>query len=394
MENIKTKWLILLGVVVAAGLVLLVLPPSRGNAPSSLQDVLSGATSTPSSATSTPEGWSAYTDDMYGFGISYPQGIAPETTFKTFYHLSNGWRAEPSSDSTGTPVVAFPIFSTESSSSYPRYFDAEVRVGVSENPADVANCTAPDQSNPATSTQVMINGVAFSEFPIESAGMMQYLQGKSFRTVHDGICYAVEQLETGSDYRDATSSQDISDATLQNYYDKGWDIVNTFVFTDSNAAGATQTPSVSPSQTTPPSVSLLQYSYQSVGLKASIGFQYPDFAGVSDSTSTTGLPLLIASNKFPSAVYATIGFYSGTYDSFDPTGFTVFGKTGGGSTIYYTSGANADGASDTYLIPIAKDKKIIEVDYFSNTAAVQAIHAESEASRFGAALPTLVKSIQ
>ncbi len=397
MEHKRIKWLVLLGIVIVAGLVLLVLPPYQGKAPSSARDLLSTATTTESpTASGTPEGWSTYTDTMYGFAISYPQGVAPQTTFKTFYHLSNGWRADAPADSTGTPVVAFPIFSTESSSSYPRYFDTEVRVGVSENPADVANCTAPGRYATASSTQAVINGVSFSKFPIENAGMMQYLKGESFRTVHAGRCYAIEQLATGSSYRDATSSRDISDATLQNYYDKGRDIVNTFIFTDASGKVSDQSPAVPPAsvQEATSSVAWLQYVYQSVVLKASISFQYPDFTGVSNSTSTTGLPLLVASNKFPSLIVATVEFSPVTYDNFDPTGYTVFGKTGGGATIYALRKTDANGTSEKFLIPIAKEKKVIEVQYTSSDAALTSAHAEGDASQFEAVLPTLVKSIR
>ncbi len=240
MEQKRIKWLVMLGFIIVVGLVLLMLPPgppSEKTPPFSVQDLLpQNATSTPPEATSTvPEGWSPYTDAAHGFQIDYPSTITPTSTFGMWYHLSNGWRAELPPDSTGTPVVAFPIFVTESSSSYPRYFDAEVRIGVSENTADVQGCTAPDSYAPASSTAISINGIPFTEFPIQSAGMMQYAGGESFRVVHNGLCYAVEQLETGSYYREATTSQDISDATLQSYYEKGWDIVKTFRFTDSTS---------------------------------------------------------------------------------------------------------------------------------------------------------------
>ena len=235
MEQKRITWLVSLGFIVVAGLVLLLLPPnppSEKTPPFSVRDFLSqDATSTPPQATSTvPEGWTTYTDAAHGFQIDYPSAITPTSTFGVWYHLSNGWRAELSSDSTGTPVVAFPIFVTESPHSYPRYFDAEVRIGVSGNPADVADCTAPDPYASASSTALSINGVSFTEFPLGSAGMMQYMGGESFRTVHNGMCYAVEQLETGSSYQDATSSEDIPDVTLQNYYNRGLDIVKTFRF--------------------------------------------------------------------------------------------------------------------------------------------------------------------
>lgn len=229
----KSNWsLILLFVVIAVGVVFWAFP-SIPKVSLTRESSSKAATSTlQKTVRTTPEnaGWNIYKNTAYGFQISYPQETIPETVFKTFYHLSGSWRAENLSNSTGTPIVAFPVYRIENENSYPRYYDAEVRIGVSTSTYDVADCISSNPYTTASSTETVINGSTFYEFPIQNAGMMQYLEGRSFRTVHNGMCFAVEQLRTGSSYRDTTSSVENIDAALRGYFDTGWDIVKTFRF--------------------------------------------------------------------------------------------------------------------------------------------------------------------
>ncbi len=231
MSDIKTKWLIALFVVILVGIIFWAFPSiPKIDLMKNYQNKEATSTSE-ETATTTPEtGWNVYKNTEYGFEVRYPQEILPETTFRKLYHLSDGWRAGGLLNSTGTPIVAFPLYRTENESSYPRYYNAEVRVGISISPEDVANCTSSSPYTNASSTEVVINGTVFYEFPVQDAGMMQYLEGKSFRTVRNGICFAVEQLRAGSSYRDTTSSMESIDMMLREYYDKGSDIVKTFKF--------------------------------------------------------------------------------------------------------------------------------------------------------------------
>ena len=171
-----------------------------------------------------------YTDDNYGFSVSYPKDLKVENVFKQYYVLSNGWRAGADTQPGEKPLVSFPIYRTESNNSYPRYFAAEVRIGVSSNPQDVKDCLV-DSIFGAASTTEDINGIDFTVYAIADAAMMQYMGGKSYRTVHNGLCYAVEQLKAGSSYRDdPKSAKDISDELLGGYYDQGAAIIKTFKF--------------------------------------------------------------------------------------------------------------------------------------------------------------------
>lgn len=176
---------------------------------------------------------SVYKNDQYGFQLQYPKDLLPQVTFQQYYHLSNQWRAELATDQPkGQPIVSIVTYNVTNTNSYPRYFDSELRVGASSDPEDVKNCLLNSPGYTDWPVQdVTINGVVFKKFVIQNAGMMQYLDGISYRTVHNVICFAVEQLKTGSNYRDdPASAKDIPDAVLNAAYDRLDGIVQTFKF--------------------------------------------------------------------------------------------------------------------------------------------------------------------
>ena len=178
---------------------------------------------------------STYRNDAYGFTLDYPRALTPTTTFTTYYALSNKWRALAKENEKGTTVISIPIFRVnpnglpESGQPYPLYFDAEVRVGVS---TVTSTCYTRDV---LYTKQIVadetINGIPFKKFPFSSAGMSQYVEGTSYRTIHDNKCYVLEQLKTGSSIRDSSMKVGISDATLNGYYKAGEQIIKTFNFT-------------------------------------------------------------------------------------------------------------------------------------------------------------------
>ena len=177
-------------------------------------------------------GQAIFTDGEDGFSIRYPEEYQTDDTFMTFYHLPANWRVNAAPHATGTPVIALIGYRTQSENTYPRYFDAEVRIGVSSDPKEVARCEQVGNHEGETALpDTVIGGATFKVFAFESAGMMQYLKGISYRTVHEGKCFAIEQLQTGSSYReDPMSSKDIPDTTLQAHYNALADVVKTFSF--------------------------------------------------------------------------------------------------------------------------------------------------------------------
>lgn len=178
-----------------------------------------------------------YKDTNYGFEVAYPKSITPTNVFANSYTLQNQWRIEASSNNTGIPVVVIPVFHVDhggvaTGQAYPLFFDAEVRIGVSNDPADVADCLKPDPNfTNQPEVDAVVNGISFKKFSVQDAATMKYIQAESYRTVHNGYCFAVEQVKTGSSYRDPSMTEGISDAILNGYYDEAGEIIKTFKFT-------------------------------------------------------------------------------------------------------------------------------------------------------------------
>lgn len=191
------------------------------------------------SAAPVPPQTQTYTNTKYHFTIAYPSTITPETSFTSYYALSNKWRAETMPTTKGVPIVAFPVYRIDNNKGaatgkpYPLYFDTELRVGASTDATDVKNCLANDPGfTDETSEDVTINGTAFKKFSFGDAAMMQYVDATSYRTVHNNTCFVIEQVKTGSHYRDDTMTTGVSDDTLDSYYAQAGDLINSFTFTN------------------------------------------------------------------------------------------------------------------------------------------------------------------
>ena len=86
-----------------------------------------------------------YNDINNGFIIYYPRELKAES-FTPFHLLSStSWRVNASGLKRGTPVIAIPVFRVDNQAltkkTYPLFYGAEVRVGIS---ADTAQCYAKD----------------------------------------------------------------------------------------------------------------------------------------------------------------------------------------------------------------------------------------------------------
>lgn len=216
--------LLVLLIVIGAGVSVYLIMSKRSVAPPQQQN-----------PSGTLEGQAIFTDGEHGFSIQYPDTYKTDYTFTTFYHLPAYWRSDADPDATGTPVIAIIGYRTQSDNSYPRYYTAEVRIGVSRDPKELARCeNAATDHGETAQPDVTIGGATFKVFAFQSAAAMQYLRGVSYRTIHNGTCYAIERLATGSNYRDdPPSEQDISDETLMRSYDALDSVVQTFRFSGS-----------------------------------------------------------------------------------------------------------------------------------------------------------------
>ncbi len=186
-------------------------------------------------ATSTEQtfsGQAIYTNGPQGFVIRYPESAKVEDTFSSSYHLAATWRANALPNTTGTPVVSIITYDIQSDHSYPRYYSTMVRIGVSEDKKEIATClvTTKDQGETPL-PDVTFGGVTWKVFAFQNAGMMQYVKGISYRTMHEGKCVALEKIAVGSSYRDdPKSAEDMSDAELEKHYTALDQIVETFMF--------------------------------------------------------------------------------------------------------------------------------------------------------------------
>lgn len=187
------------------------------------------------SSTQTRSDLPTYTNRKYHFTLSYPSGLTPRSSFKRFYLLGTGWSAGQPGDHGGRAIVSIPVRridhgSVATGKPFPLYFDAEVRVGVSP---DTGACYATKNTvwrpKPALETY---GGAAFHVLTAEDAGMMQYMHIIALRTVHDRLCYSIEQIETGSSYRDNTMKQGLSRSQLTAFFSEAGTIARTFRFTD------------------------------------------------------------------------------------------------------------------------------------------------------------------
>jgi hypothetical protein len=151
-------------------------------------------------------------------------------TFDMQYHLPATWRVNALPNATGTAIFEVIGYSTTSSSSFPRYFETEVRVGASADPSELAACDKPSNGESSLPDKI-INGITWKVFTMQDAGMMQYLQGTSYRTIHDKTCFALEKIETGSSYRDDPPSvADIPQSTLDEHFADLVPIIQSFTF--------------------------------------------------------------------------------------------------------------------------------------------------------------------
>lgn len=185
-----------------------------------------------SSTTEVQVGQAIYTNGPYGFSLVYPETADVEYTFSASYHLGTTWRASALPDTTGVALLAIIPYATASDHSYPRYFNAMVRIGASEDPKEVAECLKPtSQQGEEELPDVVIQGHTWKAFSFQSAGMMQYAKGVSYRTLHEGKCIALEKIQTGSSYRDdPISPDDVSDEYLLERYEGLSSIITSFTF--------------------------------------------------------------------------------------------------------------------------------------------------------------------
>lgn len=180
-------------------------------------------------------GFHSYANATHNFSIQYPSYAVPLTSFATFHEIGNNWRLYAGQANQGKSVVSFSIHNIDQGTyftgkqTYPLYYTAEVRIGVSPN---VKECYTPDASYPNQKiTNVTINGIAFKKFSTTEGIAPKFTQSESYRTIRNNSCYVIEQIQSGTKLRDEKMAVATTDAQLTNYFNLGEKIVKTFTFT-------------------------------------------------------------------------------------------------------------------------------------------------------------------
>lgn len=133
--------------------------------------------------------WQIDQDSNGGFSIAYPIDFSETDNYSSA--PSTGWRLNSNNE---PGVEYFTLTIPRAFEPQTNFADATLTVGASQNATAVGDCLTADESGGppmATSTQA-INGIPFVVFKSSDAGAGNYYETTSYRTLHDGQCYAVE----------------------------------------------------------------------------------------------------------------------------------------------------------------------------------------------------------
>lgn len=158
-----------------------------------------------------------YQNKQFNIRLNVPSKLHLQPKFQRGYLLSEQWRFDDGNRNRGLGDALVQITAADFKSDYfPRYFSASMRIGVSRDHTAVANCLKAGPMGKLKQTE--INGIPFDVFPIQEAAMSHVVDGKSYRTVRNQTCYAVEIITAYSNYRDAKPSEkDLTSAQLSAY---------------------------------------------------------------------------------------------------------------------------------------------------------------------------------
>lgn len=168
--------------------------------------------------------WQTYSGTQ--FSIAYPLDFPVVETNGTT--LTNDWRV----NSQDPGVKAFSLTVPAAFEPQTNFSNATLTVGYSQNANATANCLTQDSNGPpaATSTAV-INGIHFTIFTSSDAGAGNLYKTTSYRTVHQGYCWAVEYTVHSAELANYPTSYDLtqySDQAIDSVLDR---IISTFHFT-------------------------------------------------------------------------------------------------------------------------------------------------------------------
>ncbi|UGB39282.1 hypothetical protein [Frateuria soli] len=132
-------------------------------------------------------------DAGHGFAITVPTGMHVRHDFQRNYLGSAAWKSFAGEDGHGEPVLALVLDGSSTITA------AELRIGVGDDAVARAHCLdVPASGVPPRVSHVTLAGVAFTRFHAADAAMSHYLDVEAYRAIHDGRCYAIDLLVTGT----------------------------------------------------------------------------------------------------------------------------------------------------------------------------------------------------
>lgn len=161
--------------------------------------LLAGCFSGPGSgsAADSPDSDSArFVSQKYGLVFAYPTDLVIHHDFQPGYFLDERWNTYVPEDVAGDALLALRLPDSN------EVTKAVLRLGASDAPEAVQHCLLPPATvarvsrHEATSTR--IGGVRLQRVTHSGAGMSHYLHRRSFRTVHNGRCIAIDLIVAGT----------------------------------------------------------------------------------------------------------------------------------------------------------------------------------------------------
>ncbi len=183
------------------------------------------ATVSTSTQANPSSGTTAYADPNKLFSFSYPSAF-------TLSGGSTDYVQDWMVNSTADGLLLVKVVVPQSFEPKTNFGDAKFTVGTSPHPAAVSGClAAPASGTPVQKSLVTINGVPYTRYVSSDAGAGNLYTTTSYRTVHNGQCYAIEYTIHSSNIQNYPSNSGITafdEAKVQQALES---IVQSFKFT-------------------------------------------------------------------------------------------------------------------------------------------------------------------
>jgi hypothetical protein len=176
---------IVIVVLVIAGLAYYFLNANRASAPTVATSTPPTQTTSTTTTTTTTSTAKTYTDSGHTFTFEYPS----QFTVTSGSGTSTDWMTNATTSGKLLATLIIP----RSFEPKTNFADAKFTVGASSNAAAVSTClSVPPSGGPVQKNVVTINGVSYTKYTSGDAAAGNFYETTSYRTVHNGQCYALE----------------------------------------------------------------------------------------------------------------------------------------------------------------------------------------------------------